>query len=421
MANSWTGGMYSLFRGLLGAYLIVHFAMLLPYGAEVFGAGGAVSSAALSPYIGVLPNPLAWFDSPAAVSVLLVVGLMCGTLVAIGYWDRTAAIAAALLLGWLFQRNPLIANPSLPLLGWMLVMHAFVPSRPYGSLGARRAGGADPAWHLPQHLRLAAWIVLALAYSHSGYTKLLSPSWVEGETIRLVLENPLARDHALRELVLATPPIVLKSLTWGVLWVEVLFAPLVLVPRLRPILWTLMLLAQLGFLCFLNFADLTFPMLLAHLLTFEPRWLQRWVPRAKGVLLFDGHCAFCHASVRFAINEDHAQRLSFAPLSSPFAAAALKKYPIDTSDDTIVLLHEHSYDVKSRAVAGVLEQIGGVWLLVGKTLRWVPRWLADAAYDFIGRRRYRLSRRRTDVCELLPADRLAVAAIDSTTSIGQGA
>lgn len=406
MNNAWTGGQYSVYRTLLGTFLIVHFAMLLPYGAEVFGAGGMLSSAALSPYIGVLPNPLAWLDAPAWVSTLLIAGIACGVLVAIGYFDRTAAVIAALVLGWLYQRNPLIANPSLPLLGWLLVLHAFTPPRPYGSLAAARSV-ADLDWRLPRHLQLATWIVLAIAYSYSGYTKLLSPSWVEGETIRLVLENPLARDHALRELVLALPPIALKLLTWGVLWVEVLFAPLVLVRRLRPVMWTLMLSAQLGFLCFLNFADLTFPMLLAHLLTFDPRWVQRWVPQRRGLLLFDGDCAFCCGTVRFAMSEDSAGRLSFAPLSGPLAKTLFARTPLDTNDDTIVLIHSHARAVKSRAVAGVLMQAGGLWLLLGKLLQLVPSRLADAAYDFVGRMRYRLGGRRVNACALLPADRLA--------------
>src|SRR5687767_10985547 len=140
MHSSWTAGHYSAYRALLGVFLIVHFAMLLPYGAEVFAAGGTLSAAALSPYIGVLPNPLAWFDSPASVTALLILGIASGWLLAIGYCDRIAAVVAALLLAWLFQRNPLIANPSLPLLGWLLVLHLFVPPRPYGSLAAVRAG-----------------------------------------------------------------------------------------------------------------------------------------------------------------------------------------------------------------------------------------------------------------------------------------
>src|SRR5687767_9369734 len=90
MNEPWTGGRYSVFRGLLGAFLIVHFALLLPYGAEVFAAGGVLSSASLSPYIGALPNPLAWFDSPAQVTALLVAGVLAGVAVAIGWFDRVA-------------------------------------------------------------------------------------------------------------------------------------------------------------------------------------------------------------------------------------------------------------------------------------------------------------------------------------------
>ena len=45
-------------------------------------------------------------------------------LLAAGYYDRIAGIVAAVILGWLFARNPLIANPSLPVVGWMLIAHA---------------------------------------------------------------------------------------------------------------------------------------------------------------------------------------------------------------------------------------------------------------------------------------------------------
>jgi hypothetical protein len=274
MNESWSGAQYSVYRALLGSFLIVHFAMLVPYGAEVFATGGTIASGGLSPLMGVLPNPLAILDSPAAVTALLFAGMVCGLWIATGWFDRAGAVLAALILGWLFQRNPLIANPSLPLLGWLLVLHVFVPTRPFGSVAAWLARDARPDWRFPRHLFLAAWVVLALSYTYSGYTKLLSPAWMDGETIRLVLENPLARDHALRDFVLALPPAYLKWLTWTVLWIELLFAPLALFRRLRPVLWLGMLGAQFGFLVFLNFADLTFPMLLAHLLTFDRRWLK---------------------------------------------------------------------------------------------------------------------------------------------------
>ena len=409
MTDTWTGGQYSLYRALLGAYLVIHFTMLMPYGAELFGAGGVLQTASLSPYIGAtanpLANPLAILDTPSFVVMLLCAGALSGLALVVGWFDRVGAVLAAVILGWLYQRNPLIANPSLPLLGFLLVLHAFVPSRPFGSLAAWRFGGADRNWRLPRHLHHAAWVVLALSYTHSGITKLFSESWTDGQTIRLVLENPLARDHALRDLVLALPPALLECLTWGVLWVEILFAPLVLIPRLRPILWSMMLCAQAGFLVFLDFADLTAPMLLAHLLTFDPRWLERRVPKSPAVLLFDGECGFCHATVRLAHMEESRCRLRFATLQGQAGQRLLACIERDWHGDSIVLIEGHGHTVKSRAVAGVLERLGGLWWLLGRLLRLVPPPLADLGYDVIGRLRYRLAGRFAS-CPLLPPERI---------------
>lgn len=399
--DAWSGGQYSLYRGALGAFLCLHFLQLLPYAGEVFAAGGVLASADLSPYIGVVPNPLAHRDSPSMVVALLAGGALCGAALALGFLDRVGALLAALILAWLFQRNPLIANPSLPLLGWMLLLHAFVPPRPHGSLAARIHGGADPNWRLPRHLHLAAWVMLALCYSYSGYTKLLSPSWLAGDTIALVLENPLARDHALRGVLLALPPLCLQLLTWGVLVVELLFAPLALVRALRPWLWLAMLLVQFGFLIFLDFADLTTPMLLVHLLTFDPRWIAARVPSRPLLVLFDGGCAFCHASVRLAAMEDQRQLLQFAPLGGSTAAAALATVSQDWQGDSIVVIDGHQRAVKSRAVIAILERLGGLWWLLARALRLLPRGLADLGYDGVGRIRYRLAG-RIDGCPLLP-------------------
>jgi hypothetical protein len=72
-----------------------------------------------------------------------------------------------------------ISNPSLPFVGWMLLAHAFLPEAPYGSWMAR--GRPDPGgkWEMPPAIFAVAWIVMALGYTFSGYTKLVSPSWVD--------------------------------------------------------------------------------------------------------------------------------------------------------------------------------------------------------------------------------------------------
>lgn len=385
-----SGGQYSLYRGLLGGYLLVHFVHLLPWAAEVFGRGGLVAEPGLSPLMAALPAALHALDAPALLIALIGLGACGGVLIALGWFDRSAAIGCALLLAWLHARNPLIANPSLPLLGWLLLAHACTPPRPHGSLASLR-GGVEVEWQLPAAIYWSAFIVLAVSYSYSGYTKLLSPGWVAGEAIAEVLHNPLARDHALRALLLALPPVCLQWLTWLVIAVELLFAPLALWRRLRFPLWLSMLLIQFGFLVFLDFADLTAPMLLAHLLTFDPRWIR---PAAPAQLLFDGQCGFCHGLVRFALIEDTRQRLRFASLQSQG----------HTDDSSIVLIDSSGSEWRrSDAVIGVLRRLGGYWWLLAQALRAVPRALRDAGYDAVGRLRYRLGARlATDACPRLP-------------------
>ena len=83
--SAWTGGQYSLYRALVGLYLVIHFGMLLPYAGELFAVGGAVTAADQSPYFGLLPNPLAWSDSPIAVAGLLLSALAASLLLLIGW------------------------------------------------------------------------------------------------------------------------------------------------------------------------------------------------------------------------------------------------------------------------------------------------------------------------------------------------
>ena len=64
MSNGWTGGQYSVFRALFGLYLCVHFAQLLPWGAELFSRHGMLPDASASPLSRLFPNVLTWLDAP---------------------------------------------------------------------------------------------------------------------------------------------------------------------------------------------------------------------------------------------------------------------------------------------------------------------------------------------------------------------
>jgi predicted DCC family thiol-disulfide oxidoreductase YuxK len=402
MSNGWTGGQYSLFRALLGLYLAVHFTHLMPWAAEVFSSAGMLPDADASPLIRLFPNVLLWSDSPATLHTLLAAATAGALMLAIGWHDKLGAFLCFYALAALFGRNPLIANPALPYVGWMLLAHLLVPARPYGAWSARHDVEATSSWRLPAPVFAAAWLVLALSYSYSGYTKLLSPSWVSGDTVSLVLQNPLARHHALRELMLSLPPILLQLLTWGILWIELLFAPLALIRRLRPVLWSLMLVVQFGFLFLLNFADLTAGMLLFHLLTFDPAWMAARRAARPEIVFYDGNCGLCHRVVRFALSEDRLRQFHFAPLQGDAFRRAVPE-PIRTAlPDSFVIMDDRGrLRLKSDAVIHLLRRLGGLWRLGAAILAVLPRSMRDRCYDLVGRNRHRLFARPEGLCPVV--------------------
>lgn len=402
--NGWTGGQYSVFRVLFAAYLFVHFAYLAFWAADIFSDQGMVADASLSPLIYAFPNILAVFDSPAFVTAFAAAAALAAIPFGLGKWDKAAAIFMWFALACFVGRNPLITNPATPYAGWMLLAHVFITSAPYGSLSAR--GRPDPrgGWSMASGIFLAAWIVLALTYSYSGYTKLLSPSWVAGENIRFVLDNPLARDWFLRDLFLAAPDALLKGLTWFILAIELLFAPLCLIRALRPWLWAGMLFVQFGFAFLLNFPDLTIAMLLFHMFTFNPAWLKA-KSLAGYTVHYDGECALCHGSVRFLLSEERAGQLRFTPLQSGQLAQHIGEDALQGLGDTVVVqTPEGDVLTEARAIACLLDRIGGLWRIVSIPLRILPDAVAARLYHFVGDRRYRWFGQKVNHCPILPPD-----------------
>jgi hypothetical protein len=176
---------------------------------------------------------------------------------------RAVALASWAVSAMLYMRDPLIANPALPFVGLLLLVHGLFPEH-------------DPdrrPWHRLTSAYGLVFVVLAVGYSYSGMTKLLSPSWLDGSALRHVLENPLARPSVLRDILLATPPVFLRAMTYGVLALEIAFAPLCFWRPTRALAWSATVVMHLGILVLVDFADLTLGILLVHAFTFDPAWL----------------------------------------------------------------------------------------------------------------------------------------------------
>ncbi|MES2706535.1 MAG: hypothetical protein V4726_08025 [Verrucomicrobiota bacterium] len=261
---------FTFFRILFGGYLAVHFAQLVPYAEELFGQGGLIGNPSLNLTAGLFPNPLNAPLSAAALEGIL--AGMAGLSLMFAAGLLRPVVALLLWFGWtaLFHRNNLISNPSIPYVGLLLVLCALVPQGEPWSFSRRRAD-----WEMPVWGRRTAWVLLAAGYSFSGFTKLGSASWADGSAMSFLLANPLARPGPARELMLHLPPVMLKMLTWGTLALELAFLPLAWWRKSRPWVWAAMAGLHLGILLVLDFADLSWGMLMIHAFTFDPAWLGR--------------------------------------------------------------------------------------------------------------------------------------------------
>ena len=115
------------------------------------------------------------------------------------------------------------------------------------------------------------------------------------------------------------------------------------------------------------------------------------------VILFDGVCNLCSASVRFVIKRDSARRFRFASLQSPVAARLLgAEAPTSERLESVLLLAEGKIYRKSTAALLIARRLNGLWPLLSALLI-IPRPLRDLVYDWIGRRRYRMFGKR-EVC-----------------------
>ncbi|HEV7768560.1 MAG TPA: DCC1-like thiol-disulfide oxidoreductase family protein [Thermoanaerobaculia bacterium] len=388
MKTGWTGGQYSIVRAIFGAYLFIHFVALIPHAHEVFEQ---ILPRDASPLLRLFPNILAFAD---VAMPLVVIAAIASIFFAIGLYDRIAAVLIWYVLACLFGRNPLIANPSLPYAGWLLLAHAFVPPAPFGSWKAR--GRTDPRgnWSMPPALYAAMWIVMSLGYSFSGWTKLASPSWVDGSAMVRVLANPLARPSFVQELMLALPPQLLQLMTWSSLGLELLCAPLALFRRVRPWIWLATLGMHLGLLVLIDFADLSFMMIILHLFTFDPEWVPRRAPATTDTLLYDGSCGLCHRSVRLILAEDRSgTAFRFEPLPEGGEKSSMI---VQTADGRTL--------TRSDAVKHVTHRLGGLWRVYAIVFGAVPRVIRDAMYDFVARIRYRIFGRTKEACPLIPPD-----------------
>lgn len=104
------------------------------------------------------------------------------------------------------------------------------------------------------------------------------------------------------------------------------------------------------------------------------------------VVLFDGYCRLCHASVRFLRRYDHKRLFRFATLNSKFARS-LDLPEVD--GNSVLLFYQGKLQHRSTAVLDILRLLGGRWRILA-LFRFLPLFLRDGVYNMVARIRYRV-------------------------------
>ena len=107
----------------------------------------------------------------------------------------------------------------------------------------------------------------------------------------------------------------------------------------------------------------------------------------KPIIIFDGICNLCNASINFILKRDKRKQFLYISLQSDEGKQLVEDYKIPEETDSVVLIKNETVYVESDAAL----EIG---LMLPRPWRWVsvfrifPKKLRDGIYRWIARNRY---------------------------------
>jgi predicted DCC family thiol-disulfide oxidoreductase YuxK len=122
----------------------------------------------------------------------------------------------------------------------------------------------------------------------------------------------------------------------------------------------------------------------------------------KPVILYDGVCNLCNASVRFIMKHERSPRYRFAPLQGEFASEVRQHKTLPEDADSVVLLDKNQIFTASTAALRIARHLKTPWnwLVIFNVL---PVSFRDAVYHWIARNRYRWFGKK-EYCEIPPPE-----------------
>ncbi len=109
----------------------------------------------------------------------------------------------------------------------------------------------------------------------------------------------------------------------------------------------------------------------------------------KSIILFDGVCTLCNASIDFVMKRDRTNRFLVGALQEPISKKLLSDFQVDPAYlDSLVLVEKGKIYFRSTAALRIAKRLSGAWPLFYLFIV-IPTFVRDPIYDWIGKNRYR--------------------------------
>lgn len=114
------------------------------------------------------------------------------------------------------------------------------------------------------------------------------------------------------------------------------------------------------------------------------------------VILFDGVCNLCTASVQYVIKHDPKRVFHFASLQSDFGEKILADFNLPANDlnSFILFVNNRIYDRSTAALMVAKKLKGAIRLLYIFII--IPKFIRDLVYSFIAKNRYKWFGKKTE-------------------------
>ena len=115
----------------------------------------------------------------------------------------------------------------------------------------------------------------------------------------------------------------------------------------------------------------------------------------KSIILFDGVCNLCNASVNFVIKHDKKEQFLFASLQSDASKEILLHFNLkNLNEETVFLIENNKVYDKSTAALKIAKHLDDgfkvfyVFFIIPKFLRdWIYRFISNHRYQWFGKRK----------------------------------